>query len=79
MNCRDDHYMPPGESRCCAGKCSSKPKCVRALAPYEQGRPVEDYSKRYMWSAYFCPDFVRVGFWRKAEAKPAREAKEWIG
>lgn len=72
-------YMPPGEPRCSSQRCDRRATCVRARAPYEDGRPVQDYSATWVYSSALCGGFVRLGFWKRPVKSTEREAKEWIG
>ena len=42
---RQTFVLPPGVARCIPGNpCARRGQCARALAPHDQGRPVEDFT-----------------------------------
>lgn len=62
-----DAYLPPDQPRCCAQSCMRRTKCLRAIAPHQNGQPVADYSNQptYGWSAAMCAGFAPVGMWTR--------------
>ncbi len=75
-------YMPAGEPRCSAAHCPQSGRCIRSRAPYEQGRPVTDYSANYGWVRGYCVQHRPPGFWpepgRVKPARPVHEAPEGL-